>query len=88
VTKPDTVSEVFHLGDTRSRSRKKNTVEAIKAIVMSQNEIPTKSSGFSSAPDAATDCVETAAATTPKPNPKAALDPIFLNIMRFTPLNA
>jgi hypothetical protein len=83
VTKPETVSEVFHLAETRSLSKKKNTVEAIKAIVISQKEIPTKSLGLSSAPVAAATCVEATAPTIP--NPKAVLNLILLNIMRVSP---
>jgi hypothetical protein len=53
VTSPDTVKDVFHLADTRSRSRKKNTVEATKAMEINQNVMPTKSSGLSVSVEAA-----------------------------------
>ena len=43
VTKPATVKDVFHLPDTRSRSRKKNAVEATIAIDIIQKETPTGS---------------------------------------------
>ena len=45
VTNADTVSDVFHFADTACVSHKKNTVDAIRAIDINQNEIPTKSSG-------------------------------------------
>ena len=41
VTKPETVSEVFHLGVTRWISRKKNAVAATRAMEIVQKEIPT-----------------------------------------------
>ena len=44
VTKPETVREVFHFESTRSRSMKKKTVEATRAIEINQKEMPTKSS--------------------------------------------
>ena len=45
VTRAETTSEVFHFPETLCVSQRKKTVEAIKAMEISQNEIPTKSSG-------------------------------------------
>ena len=45
VTRAETTSEVFHFPVTLCVSQRKKTVEAIKAIEISQNEMPTKSSG-------------------------------------------
>ena len=44
VTRAETTSEVFHFPVTLCVSQRKKTVEAIKAMEISQNEIPTKSS--------------------------------------------
>ena len=44
VTRAETTSEVFHFPSTLCVSQRKKTVEAIKAIEISQNEMPTKSS--------------------------------------------
>jgi hypothetical protein len=73
------------LADTRSLSKKKNAVDAIKAIVINQNEIPTKSSGLSKALDAAVACVESVVARSPRPKPIALLGLKNLNIMRVSP---
>jgi hypothetical protein len=35
---PETVNDVFHFADTRSRSRKKNTADAISAMEMIQKK--------------------------------------------------
>jgi len=53
VTRPDTVSDVFHFAVTRWVSRKKKAVAATSAIEIIQNETPTKSSDFNTAPEAA-----------------------------------
>jgi hypothetical protein len=53
VTRPDTVSEVFHFAVTRWVSRKKKAVAATRAIEIIQNDTPTKSSDFKLDPAAA-----------------------------------
>jgi hypothetical protein len=65
------VREVFHLGDTLSRSKKKNTVAAINAIEMIQKEIPTKSSCLSTELEAA--CAEFEAAVITAPTKGVAI---------------
>ena len=82
MTNPDTVSEVFHLAETRSRSRKKNTVDAINAIEINQNEMPTKSSGLRVEDAAADALVLNSASAAPDVAIAVALDQIRLVIMR------
>ena len=43
VTSAETTRDVFHFAVTDCVSQRKNTVDAIRAIEISQNEIPTKS---------------------------------------------
>ena len=44
VTSADTTKDVFHFAVTPCVSHRKNTVDAISAMDINQNEIPTKSS--------------------------------------------
>ena len=78
VTSPDTVSDVFHFGETRSRSRKKNTVAAMSAIEMIQNEIPTKSSCLSVALVAACVGLDTNATAAPTSRTDAEINCVFM----------
>ena len=84
MTRPDTVSEVRHLGETRSRSRKKKAVAAISAIEINQNDMPTKSSDLSIPDDdaAAAVFVLNKANINPELATAVALEPKLLIITR------